>query len=112
MYCQSSDFCIKDLLFISDRSTKIFSRCEMYDTGNNMSRKNDKAYQVGDEILHCKIPFAYVVNKKLADTTCDECLKRSTDVNFADTSFLRCSGNYIMELRPYYQLENRPNYFC
>ena len=70
---------------------KKFCRCEMYNQSENMSAKTDKAYQLGDEILRCKIPFAYVVNKKLADTTCDECLKRSTDN--PDKSFLRCSGN-------------------
>ena len=69
----------------------------MYENSEYMSGKTDKAYQLGDEILHCKIPFAYVVNKKLADTTCDECLKRSTDINSADKSFLRCSGNYIIK---------------
>ena len=73
----------------------------MYNNDNNMSGKNDKAYQVGDEILRCKIPFAYVVNKKLAETTCDECLKSSNDINFVDKPFLRCSGNYIIELRLY-----------
>ena len=71
---------------------------------DNMSGKNDKAYQVGDEILRCKTPFAYVVNTKLADTTCDECLKRSTNINLAEKSFLRCSGNYIIELILYDKL--------
>ena len=54
------------------------------------------SYRLGDDILRCRVPFAYVVNHKLAETTCDECLKRTSDSDPKSSSnkFLRCSGIY------------------
>ena len=58
----------------------------------NILQKN-KLYRVGDEIFRCKFPFAYVVNQKLVDSTCDECLKRTElDDNLKQQEFKRCSG--------------------
>ena len=53
-----------------------------------------KTYRPGDVILRCKTPFAYVVNQSVADFTCDECLKTTSDEN-QNEKFLRCSGNYL-----------------
>ena len=67
------------------------------DSRNNLFEGKDASYRVGDEILRCRIPFAYVVNQKLAETTCDECLKR-TSGSYSNSSssnkLLRCSGVY------------------
>jgi ribosomal protein L34 len=63
------------------------------DSRNNLFEGKDASYRVGDEILRGRIPFAYVVNQKLAETTCDECLKRTDQKsNSKQKFFLRCSG--------------------
>ena len=52
-----------------------------------------RKYALGDEIIRCKTPFAYVVNQEIVQTICDQCLKRtSTDENSRLQEFLRCSG--------------------
>ena len=56
-----------------------------------MSIRGEKAYQRGDVILNCKVPFAYIVNQNVAEFTCDECLKTTAEVN-QNENFLRCSG--------------------
>ena len=70
------------------------------DRRTHLSTNKDRSYRVGDVILRCKIPFAYVVNQNVADTTCDECLKRTTDTNSSIKSLLRCSGKYILDVFP------------
>ena len=37
-----------------------------------------RKYALGDEILRCKTPFAYVVNQEIVKTICDQCLKRTS----------------------------------
>ena len=51
-----------------------------------------KTYRPGDVILRCKTPFAYVVNQSVADFTCDECLKTTSDEN-QNEKFLRFNEN-------------------
>ena len=72
----------------------IFYKISAAGTSKMMSKYSGQSYRPGDVILRCKIPFAYVVNQHVADSTCDECLKTLAEGN--QEKFLRCSGMYVM----------------